>query len=197
MSKAKDFIDEHDISFDFLDNAKISESSLSRLLTHINDNEKDFAMVTAFRHKLSKAENRKRNKEMMNKFIKPNKIGATKVIGAFKEEGESEPSKEETFFLVRPDDLSPDKFKSAVLQMVKTYDQDSALIGIDGIASEMKKNGQIIKIGKPTRFDVKDLEGAFTRIKNNTFKFEGMYVPSGFMNAIAFKGQGLMYSLND
>jgi hypothetical protein len=196
MSKATEFLSEFGV-YEFLDNAKISESSLSRLLTQINSESKDFAMLTAFRGTLSKKENRKRNKELMSKFIKPNKIGATKVIGAFKEKGQDDVGKEETFFLIRPDEMDAKLFKKIVLDAVKEFDQDAALVGISNVAFLMFPDGTTEKIGSPAKFDTEDLDGAFTRIKGKTFKFEGMYVPSGFMNAMCFKGSGLSYSLSD
>lgn len=199
MSKAKEFLNEFETPFRYLDNAKISESSMSRLLSQIKDPVRDFAFLTAFRKhigdkEISKAENRKRNKELMSTFLKPNKLGATKVVGSFKEKGETEVGKEESFFVIRPNGMSSEEFEKIVSKAIKKYDQDSALIGVNGKAYFIDQSGKKSEpLTQIKNIDTKDLDGYFTRLKGKTFQLEGMYVPSGFANAGAFKIDGLLY----
>jgi len=180
-----------------LDIISVNEASFARIVKQMQT--KDFALLTGFLKGKTSKENRKRNKDLIAKFLRPLKIGPVMVKGFFK--GEKQPDgtiadvKEDSLFFSKPDDMSLDEFEKLIVKILKAFGQTSALVGLKEGAFFLKQNGNKDFFAKKFNLNPKDLEKGFSKFKGKTFTFEGMYQPSGWIQALMLDSYGLKYSV--
>jgi len=172
---------------------RLEETSISRLITSMRS--KDFAMITAFRASNSKATNKQRNREMLKKHFRTEGMGGTAVKGSWAEtqaDGSKKEVSEDSFMIVRPANVTPEKFRSIVLSAIKEYEQDAAVIGLGGKIRLLFQNGKEQEIGKEGRVQDGDVEGAFSRMRGYKVKVE-VYRPASWPNAVEADDEGIKY----
>jgi len=165
----------------------LSETSLSRIVSKIRKG--GVATVSAERGDKSKAENKKRSKQL-EKDIRGRGMGMTKARGSFVEVDDDGKRREvgEKSYIVTPGKKGKRKFKKAVSALGKKHDQDSVLIkqkpGLKSKASWLgttKRKDAEPKMGKTspqgtlkTKDANKPLPGGEggTKIKNKTYQFK-------------------------
>jgi len=175
-----------------LDRMKLEEASISRMIKSLG---KDFTLITAFRASDGKDANRTKNRDMIQKFFRPIGAGGTAVKGSWVEQqadGTKKEVSEESFLVQKPAGVSAEEFRAVVLKAIKEYNQDAAVIGIDGKVQLLFQNGETKEIGSKAELKDGDLEGAFTRFKGYKVKFE-TYTPQGFAQALEADQDGLKY----
>ena len=155
----------------------ISEASLSRLLSKVQNN--DFAIISAFRGGNSLKQNRQLNAQLLQSInakkmggyslighnaqllqsINAKKMGGYSLIGHWAEAPDdvdyedATPDQltdlvEESVLFIRPTTLSVDEFISFVVETGKKYNQDAVIIGLNGKGIFLYyDNGKIQNIG--------------------------------------------------
>lgn len=180
---------------DIPNNNLISEAGLSRLLKQYYDGN-DFAIMSAYRKEYTKKENIKRNRNLRGQFDK-RKMGVYQLVGHWKEcqlkgvEYKDCPRDkivdvvERSYMVVRPKDMTQEEFINLIKKLVKDYDQDAALISLDGKVKGIEANGNMFPIGDKLSLG-KIAQGYSQHVRKLQvpFTFEGVEIPasiSGFM----------------
>jgi hypothetical protein len=133
-----------------------SGAGIKRVLATL-DSGVDFAMITASRGSNSNKENRANNNKLIREIRDElhQKVGAYKLIGHWKECSEPLKNKEtikdckgkitnaleETWLVVKPDDVSGEDFEKAIQNAAKKYNQDAYIIRRDGKLELKGKDG--------------------------------------------------------
>jgi hypothetical protein len=145
---------------DTLSFGRIDESGagIKRVMSTL-DSGVDFAMITASRGSNSPKVNRANNNKLIKEIRKElhQKVGAYKLIGHWKEC--SEPLKdgekikdckgkiinalEETWLIIKPDDVSSEDFEKAIRNAAKKYQQDAYVIRREGKLELKGKDGTV------------------------------------------------------
>jgi hypothetical protein len=184
-------------------NCIISEDSLSRTLSVIQD--KDFAILTAYRGNFSKAENILRNRELRAK-LNGRKMGVHQLVGhwqeapAGKDYAECSPNEltdvvERSYLVAKPEDMSFDDFESLIrdLLTIEGETQDAAIIkNQDGIFL-LYNNGSKDLIGSEATLG--KINQAYSQhVKHGlSFVFEGIETPVTNLGKQMFKKYNILY----
>lgn len=156
-----------DYESDFIGAIDESGAGMSRVLRMLDDN-KDFLMITAFRGDKTRKENQKNNSDLISYIRKEigMKVGAYKLVGHWKEcskplmdgetladcKGSIQDTLEESWLIVKPDDISGDLFRDIANKVAKKYNQDAYVIRKDGKLTLNSKNGdEWVDLGKANR----------------------------------------------
>lgn len=113
---------------EFLEEARIEETSLGRIYQHIKD-DKPFATMTAFRKSCSEKENLRNNK-VLKSLVRSANFGFVEVVGSYPEpqdNGEIVVVKENSIFIFGKHSDDEEVLKKLVKQLGKKYEQDSVL----------------------------------------------------------------------
>lgn len=162
---------------DFIGTIDESGAGIARVLKMLDDN-KDFLMITASRGNKTRKENQKNNNNLISYIRKElgMKVGAYKLVGHWKEcsepldDGETladckggiSDTLEESWLIIKPDDISGDLFRDIANKVAKKYNQDAYVIRKDGKLTLNSKNGdEWIDLGKANR---SSLSTGFVRI---------------------------------
>ncbi|QIN96776.1 hypothetical protein [Synechococcus phage S-N03] len=155
---------------------ELEESSLSRLAKKAEKG--GTAYMSAERADKSKKENKARTKQLAKDIRGAGLPGPTKVEGQYKEAGQDEPSKEQSY-AISSGKKGKKAFKKAVKKLGKKYDQDSVLIQKDKdtdakLHATSKAGKEDLgkwdgKVGKMKPGGKGDMQ---TRIKGKTFTME-------------------------
>nr|CAI9751355.1 hypothetical protein DGKKSRWO_DGKKSRWO_CDS_0074 [uncultured phage]CAI9752241.1 hypothetical protein CVNMHQAP_CVNMHQAP_CDS_0074 [uncultured phage] len=154
---------------------QISESSLNRVLSHLND--RDVAMITAFRTDpslgYSNTENIKRNKELESDLRLLGYTGYTKITGYWDETPDvenSEPTKEESY-LVLNTGSSSEEFVDDLVGLANKYDQQGVMIWDHNnkVASVYDDNKRVL--ATMSNFNIDTLSQGWTQIKGHEIAF--------------------------
>lgn len=185
-------------------NCIISEDSLSRTLSVMQD--KDFAVLTAYRAKFNKAENIARNRILRDK-LNNMKMGVHQLVGHWQEapdgknyedcnKNELTDVVERSYLVAKPDDMSAEQFESIItgLLTIDGETQDAAIIkNNDGIfliyrSGTKEKIGDECSLGK--------INQAYSQhVKNNLpFVFEGIEMPASNIARQMYKLNNIKYS---
>lgn len=156
-SKIQDLIIQYEQ--DGLGTININEagSNLQRVISQAKD--KDFIIITASRAKFSRSENAKRNNELLKslRIALGTKIGAYKIVGHWKEAAEPlEPGQtfddytgpitnalEDSWLIVKPDDISIEDLDNQAQILAKKYDQDAYVFKSDNSIFLKGKDGDV------------------------------------------------------
>ncbi len=167
----------------------ISEASLNRLLQHVNDNEKVWAIITAHRAGLPKEENILRNRALRGQ-LNSRKMGVYQLIGHWKD------TIERSYFTIKPDELSETEFIEFIksLMTIDGLVQEAVLIGHGTRVQLMDFDGEIELVGN--KITLNKMGQAYSRhIKkqNSPFVFEGMEIPGSISGCRVFHDEGVQY----
>jgi hypothetical protein len=156
MKSFKNYLNEskkYELSFGRIDE---SGAGINRVISTL-DSGVDFAMITASRGSNSNKENRANNNKLIKEIRSDlhQKVGAYKLIGHLKEC--SEPLKdnetikdckgnitnalEETWLVIKPNDVSSEDFEKAIQNAAKKYNQDAYVIRREGKLELKGKDG--------------------------------------------------------
>lgn len=169
-------------------NCIISEDSLSRTLNFIQD--KDFAILSAYRANFSKVENIVRNRKLRS-VLNELKMGVHQLVGHWQEapagkeytdctKDELKDSVERSYLVVKPTDMTFDEFKSLIISLL-TIDgetQDAAILKNEGgiylvfPSGNMEKIGNTVTLGK-----ISQAYSAHVKKSEVPFVFEGIETP--------------------
>ena len=181
----------------------ISESSLSRLWTKINNS--DFCIISGYRFNLSASENKSRNAEIL-KTINAAKMGGYILIGHWqeapdgKEWSDASPdelndSVEESIMIPKPVSMQRAKFIEMCVGLCKKYNQDAIIIGLssDGMYF-YDKNGKSTKFASTmTMNKVGQAYSQMKRKKNIPFIFEGLLRPDNNISRQLYNKKGILW----
>ena len=181
----KEYADHIDFTLDEIPNFNLlSEAGLSRIITQIKIDKKDFSTISAFRGNLTRKENEARNKQL-RASLRPYKIGTYSLIGHWQEcsdpnvEYKACPKDklidviERSYLIVRPDNITQDSFKKIITELCAKYQQDGAILSIDGKIYLIEKTGALTKIGdKVTLNKISQAYSQYIKKKNVPFVFE-------------------------
>jgi hypothetical protein len=175
---------------DIVKEGSLDESSLSRILNHIENH--DIAMMTAFRGKcekcvdykkceqgkiFTKAENKQRNRQLQATLLQLG-YGVTSVDGSYIENYGDESAKEvkeDSFFIVNNKDKSG--FDKKIIQLGKIYCQDSVLIKPKGKSAFLYGTNKADFPSLNKKTTVGNFKGGaksmfLSRVKNRPFVFD-------------------------
>jgi hypothetical protein len=171
--------------YDPLWRGRVTESSLSRVLQHHQD--RGFALITAWKDYFSTRENRLRNADLLAD-IRALGAGAIRIVGYYKGE------REESFFVPRPETMSPEEFSRAMVRLGMKYDQEGVLVYIPGRGLEHWREGQLedVTSGTPSLTSLGDAWSALRSQPHRPFHFEGAMWPENHIEAMSPGSQGLL-----
>jgi hypothetical protein len=154
-----------------------SGAGMGRVLKMLEDG-KDFVMITASRGGKSNKENQSNNYSLI-KYIRQEigmKVGAYKLVGHWKEcsetlgdndtiadcKGQITDTLEESWLVIKPDDIPSDVFLDISNKVAKKYNQDAYVIRKEGKLTLNSKNGDVwADLGRANR---KSLSTGFGKI---------------------------------
>lgn len=194
---------------------RIDEAGLSRLLSRIQG--RDFAIATAFRGDYSKAENRKRNAELLQ-TLNQRRMGGYMLIGHWQEApdgvdyNDADPGTltdvvEESVLFVKPDGMSTEDFEAFCTGIARRYNQDAVIVGETTATTEglhevegdyaiylVFKDGSKDQIG--SGLSLNKTAQAYSQMRNKPnvpFVFEGTLAPVNNIGRQAFKTKNIKY----
>lgn len=159
---------------------EIYESSINRILSHMED--KDMAMITAFRTDpelgLSNKDNEERNKKLESDLNVLGYKGYTKVIGFWNETPdipESKPTREETFLVLNVGNRDFNEFLEDMVGLQLRYDQQGIMLWNheDKKAYLTGESGNIVDT--LSNFSINDITKGWTQIKGHKLSFSEAY----------------------
>jgi len=184
----------------------LTEAGLSRIVQKVKQENKDFAVITAYRYEFDKQENIKRNRQLRQEF-NSRKMGVYQLVGHWQEcqlpgvEYENCPKDqlidvvERSYLVIRPDEMEYKHFSDLILMLVKRFDQDGALISKDGSINLIEKNGSIMSIGLGMALNkISQAYSQHVKKMNIPFVFEAVVPVTNFGKQL-FKNKGLLYPL--
>lgn len=184
-------------------NNLISEASLTRLLKHYRDG--SFAIITAYRSDMTKKEKINQNRKLRGK-LNSMKMGPHQLVGHWRECSlEDVPYKdcpkdklkdviERSYFVPKRDEITNKEFEKMILSLVKEFNQDGAVLSLDGTIYIIYKTGDKEKIGTKVSLN-KIAQGYSQHVKklNVPFTFEGIEQPASISGYRAMKYYGIKY----
>ena len=188
---------------DGYNNCIISEDSLSRTLSVMQD--KDFAILTAYRSNFSKVENIVRNRKLRT-ILNNHKMGVHQLVGHWQEAPvgkdytECEPNEltdvvERSYLVSKPESMSVKEFEQLILDLL-TIDgetQDAAIIKNENGIFLLYNNGVKEQIGSECTLG--KINQAYSQhIKNNMpFVFEGIEIPASNISKQMYQKNNILF----
>ena len=156
---------------EFIDIVSEAGAGPSRIMRHIRSGE-PFIMVSAMRSDLSHRENVKRTDALRKALANNSAVTFIPTGGEYIEDGNTEPSPEMSFFILRRSPrTNPRKFIEFGQKMMKVFNQDAIIVG-DGTSIDLiERDGSRFTIGDATTFRpeiIRTLPG-FSSIKGRKF----------------------------
>ena len=182
----------------------VNEAGLSRVLQKLEDN-LDFLIITAFRGSNTKKESQNKNNALIKdiRLDFNEKAGAYKLVGHWKEcsielkdnetisdcKGTITDTLEESWLIIRPDNVTTKTFFETAKKYVKKYKQDAFVIRIEGKLTLNGKDGEEWEnLGKANKNSISQgfsrviNKQGYSELKKNRNKgrstniiFEGLY----------------------
>ena len=183
----------------------ISESGLSRVLDHLENN--SFAIITANRGEYDAKENEKRNKELRD-ILNANKMGSHALIGHWQECQDSSIEDynkcpkdqlvdvvENSFLFPKPKSMSDEDFIEFIASLNKKFEQDGAVVKLsDGSINIVDKSGDYFSIGnKTTLGKISQAYSQYVKKRDIPFVFEGVQVPATLIGKRLFSENNILY----
>ena len=176
---------------EFIGQLDESGAGLNRVLSVLEDQSKDFLFITASRGDKTSKENRKGNNQLIKALRKKlgKEIGAYKIIGHWKEcsvpledgetikdcKGAVKNALEETWLIVKTDDITSETFDNVAQEIAKKYYQDAYVIRTKGKLTLNGKDGTVWgDLGKASK---SSLSTGFEKIANIVFEDIYLTIP--------------------
>lgn len=167
----------------------ICEGSFNRLLDRMQN--KDFAIITAYRANFSKKENILRNRKLRG-ILNNHKLGVHQLVGHWQEapsginykdakQSELIDSVERSYMVAKPDLMSDDEFKNIIMQCmtIDNETQDGAVYKKDNVYYILYNNGEEEEIGtKMTLNKISQAYSQYVKKMDIPFVFEGYEEPT-------------------
>tara|TARA_Y100001938_G_C8066944_1_gene420796 strand:+ start:645 stop:1319 length:675 start_codon:yes stop_codon:yes gene_type:complete len=183
----------------------ISEAGLSRLLRKFEGGE-DFAILTAYRGNLTKKKNIQRNRQLRGELNK-RKMGVYQLVGHWQEceltdvdydkcpKDKLKDVIERSYMTVKPKDMSSEDFEKLIVELIKRFDQDGAVLK-QGNYKIIEKNGNKFDIGSKLSLG-KISQGYSQHVKkmNVPFTFEGVEVPGTIIGRRVMTKHGIRFPI--
>lgn len=182
---------------------RLDEAGLARVLTR-EGKATDMALLTAFRGEYDYDENMRRNRELETE-LNARKMGAYHLIGHWQEcedttvpyelcpKSKLRDTVERSFMVIKPDDMTREYFQSIVMDYVKRYNQDAALIKEGMYYYILDRSGAKYKVADHRRFGISKAYSQFVRKRNVPFVFEGILKPTTIMGRRLAEARGVLY----
>ena len=190
---------------DCRNNNLILESSFNRLMSLMAN--KDFAIISAYRHEFSKEENILRNRQLRG-ILNANKMGVHQLVGHWLEAPkgveykDAKPEEltdtiERSYFIAKPDTMKYKDFKKFILNCL-TIDgetQDCGIIHLHGGAYYcVYPNGSVERIGENLTLNkIAQAYSQYVKRLDIPFVFEGVERPSSNGGMRMFRAHGIEY----
>ena len=184
-------------------NCIISEDSLSRTLSVMQD--KNFAILTAYRSNFSKAENIVRNRKLRAK-LNDHKMGVHQLVGhwqeapAGKDYTECNPNEltdvvERSYLVAKPESMPAEEFEQLILQLLTIDDetQDAAIIKNEDGIFLLYNNGVKEQIGSECTLG--KINQAYSQhVKHGLpFVFEGTEIPASNISKQMYQKNNILF----
>ena len=185
-------------------NCIISEDSLSRTLSVMQD--KNFAILTAYRSNFSKAENIVRNRKLRAK-LNDHKMGVHQLVGhwqeapAGKDYTECNPNEltdvvERSYLVAKPENMSAEEFEQLILDLltIDSETQDAAIIKNENGIFLLYNNGIKEQIGSEcTLGKINQAYSQHVKKLNVPFVFEGIEIPASNISKQMYQKNNILF----
>ena len=131
-----------------------------------------FTVVTAFKGLNTLKQNRELNLQLEREFRSINAAGI-KLVGHWLETPDFV---EESFYLPQPQGIEYAAFQNWIIQMLKKFNQDAAIVSDGSRIHLIHKSGELTPIG--TGISEREIQQAYSTIRGGEFVFEGTIGPS-------------------
>jgi len=197
-----------DYGLDGINGNLITEAGLSRVLSSIKESE-SFVIMSAYRSEYSKKENIIRNRNLRTKFNKK-KMGVYQLVGHWREckddkiEYKDCPENmlvdviERSYLSKKPDEMSQKDFELFIIELLKEFKQDGAVLKDGSSFYIIDKNGKKIKIGENLKLNkISQAYSSFVKKSNVPFVFEGVEIPSSNSGRMIASKIGIKYPVGE
>ena len=181
---------------------KISESSLSRIMKHI---ENGFFTLSAFRSENDEKKNREDTRKLMAD-IRGKGLGFIQLIGGYVEHDQEtgEPVNVEEISLFVPyikDSMSEDEFLGVTRELAVKYNQEGLIVCLPSTKNILMHVRRDVSVNSFTKidlgkFNINKMSSYYSRLKKGgsqatiKYTFEGYRAPSSWLNAVLMKSEG-------
>jgi hypothetical protein len=130
--------------------------------------------------------------------VRDKATGAVVPYADAQKQGIATPTIEESFFVPRPKDWDKVVFEKHILEVIREYEQDSAVLAIDGVISLLYQNGSKHVIGSGTGWGkVAQAYSQLRRRPDVPFVFEGTKEPGSNSAKAVFHVLGIRWFSRD
>ena len=186
-------------------NNLILEGSFNRLVSQMEN--KDFAIISAYRHEFSKEENILRNRELRG-ILNSHKMGVHQLVGHWLEAPKGVEYKdakpedltdtiERSYFIAKPDDMPYKDFKRFIVDCLTIggETQDCGIVHVHGGWYYcLYPNGSVEKIGENLSLNtVAQAYSQYVKRLDIPFVFEGVERPASNSGMRMFEINGIEY----
>ena len=187
-------------------NNLIIEGSFNRLISQMQN--KDFAIISAYRHEFDKPQNIKRNRKLRG-VLNMKRLGVHQLVGHWREapkgipynqakESELTDVIERSYFVVKPDDMDYKTFKTIITKCltIDNETQDSCIIHLNGGGYYcLYQDGSVDKIGDNLTLNkIGQAYSQYVKRLDIPFIFEGVEYPSSISGRRMFNQNGIEYT---
>ena len=188
-------------------NNLIMEGTFNRLLSQMQN--KDFAIISAYRHEFSKEENILRNRKLRG-ILDMKRMGVHPLVGHWPEvpsgvnyrdakPGDLTDVIERSYFIARPDDMDYNTFRDTIIKCltIDGANQDNGIIHMHGGWYYcIYPNGSVEKIGENLTLNkIAQAYSQYVKRMDIPFVFDGTESPSSISGRRMFQNNGLQYSV--
>ncbi len=168
-----------------------------------------FSIITAYRGEYDKKQNITRNRNLRSEFNK-RKIGVYQLVGHWRECSIDDVDYrdcpkdklvdviERSYLVVKPDDMEYTEFENLIVDLVKKFDQDGAILRNDRGFFIIEGNGNKFKVGSETVLGkIAQAYSQYVKKTDVPFVFEGVEVPTTNVGKQIANELGIKYPVGD
>ncbi len=183
-------------------NILVTEAGFSRVLQKLKGD--TYATISAYRNQYDKKTNIQRNRDLRGEFNK-RKMGVYPLVGYWLEcqlEGvsyEDCPKEhiveviERSYLVVKRDDQTDEEFKELIIYLTKRFDQDGAVLAMNGKYYVVEPSGNSFHIGNNlTLYKIGQAYSRYVKKMDIPFMFEAE-IPGSNIGRQIFQSKGLLY----
>jgi len=198
----KNYINEESTIDRFPNNNLLTEAGLSRVISGLKSD--SFAILTAYRFGNKSSDNVQLNRKLRG-FLNSKKMGVYQLVGHWREcqidnidyddcpENKLVDVIERSYLVVKPSTMIQNYFNDIILDLVKEYKQDAAILSIYDDIFVLKSDGGMIRIGSKVSLNkIGQAYSQFVKKMDIPLVFEAE-VPSSISGCMIFKSSGVKY----